>query len=297
MKLIILGSCGFIGKSLVQYYKTKGDIVFGIDVLESQEENYHQISADGQSFLPLLNSIQPDVIINAAGAANVSQSIVQPEWDYASNVLMLFRLLNAIRETQLSCKFIQLSSAAVYGNPLQLPVTENEPVKPLSPYGYHKWQSEIICKEFASIYGLNIAIARIFSVYGCGLRKQIFWDLFQKASHSNEISLFGTGRESRDFIFIDDLVEALDCIVQKGNFDASIYNVANGEEIFIDKAVKYFLENIGWQGKLSFSGNSRSGDPLNWKADIEQIKKLGYQQKIDFKNGIELYSQWVKNNG
>jgi UDP-glucose 4-epimerase len=297
MKVLILGSCGFIGQALVHYYKTKGDIVFGIDVLERQEENYHQISGDEHFFSPILNTIQPEIIINAAGAANVSQSIIEPGFDYSSNVKLLFNLLNAIREAKLSCKIIHLSSAAVYGNPLKLPVTADEPIKPLSPYGFHKWQSEIICKEFASIYGLNIAIARIFSVYGCGLRKQIFWDLYQKISHSNCISLFGTGRESRDFIFIDDLVEALDCIVQKGIFDASIYNVANGEEIFIDNAVKYFLENIGWQGELKFSGDSRSGDPLNWKADIKQIKELGYRQKIDFKKGIELYSQWVKNNG
>jgi UDP-glucose 4-epimerase len=298
MNILVFGSCGFIGNTLISFYKKNPDVrVYGVDIAEKNEKDYFCISKDEDDFVSLINSSRPDIIINAAGAANVNLSFKDPEWDYASNVLMVFRLLNSIRKSGHNCKLVQLSSAAVYGNPLSLPVTENEPVKPVSPYGFHKLQSEILCKEFAEVYKVQVAIVRIFSAYGVGLRKQLFWDLYQKANASDEITLFGTGNESRDFINADDLVKALDIIGRSGEFNATIYNIANGEEIRIKDAVNCFLEQINWKGKLNFSGGNRSGDPLNWKADISRLSSLGYKKGIDFAKGIELYCKWIKESG
>jgi UDP-glucose 4-epimerase len=297
MNVIVFGSCGFIGSALVQYYKVKGAKVLAVDIIEKSEEFYYCFKRNDNEFKQLLSKWEPDVLINAAGAANVSLSLKQPEWDFASNVNTVFDLLNNIRIACPSCKVIQLSSAAVYGNPNKIPVSELEEVKPLSPYGFHKYQSEIICKEFTTIFDLKIAILRIFSAFGNGLKKQLFWDLFEKTKTSNSLNLSGTGNESRDFIFIDDLIRAIDLINHYGNFNCEIYNVANGEEIYIKDAVQLFTKNINWNGKVNFDGSSRKGDPINWKADISKIKKLGYEPMVSFSRGIEKYTTWLTDCG
>jgi Nucleoside-diphosphate-sugar epimerases len=297
MNVIVFGSCGFIGSALVHYYKSNSSRVLAIDIIEKSEEFYYCFKREDKEFNQLISDWKPDVLINAAGAANVSLSLKQPEWDFASNVNAVFELLNNIRIACPDCKVIQLSSAAVYGNPIIIPVSENEDVKPLSPYGFHKYQSEIVCREFTEIFGLKIAILRIFSAFGNGLKKQLFWDLYEKTKASNSLNLSGTGNESRDFIFIDDLVGVIDLVIQKGNFNCEIYNVANGEEVFIKDAVELFTKNINWKGKIEFDGSSRKGDPVNWKADISKIKKLGYEPVVSFSRGIEKYTTWLRDCG
>ncbi|GAC1419454.1 MAG: SDR family oxidoreductase [Flavisolibacter sp.] len=295
MNIIVFGSCGFIGNSLINHYKKDPKIhLLGVDILDKTESGYFCYSKGGVGLELILTEWVPDLIINAAGAANVGLSFTAPEKDFQSNVLMVLELLNYIRQYCPTCKFLQLSSAAIYGNPSKLPVSEDDVVKPLSPYGFHKWQSEILCKEFVEIYALNISIIRIFSAYGVGLKKQIFWDLYKRALRSDDITLFGTGDESRDFIYIEDLVQAINCIVERSLFDGNVYNVANGEEIFIKDAVAYFFEKINWEGKLKFSGSNRPGDPLNWKANISRLKNLGYKQKIKLTDGIDQYCKWLK---
>ena len=99
------------------------------------------------------------------------------------------KILVAIRDRNSSCKFINFSSAAVYGNPKFLPITENSVCKPLFPYGFHKLQSELLLTEYYNFFGLKTCSLRVFSAYGPLLKKQLFWDLYQKAIQNDTISL------------------------------------------------------------------------------------------------------------
>jgi dTDP-glucose 4,6-dehydratase/UDP-glucose 4-epimerase len=96
---------------------------------------------------------------------------------------------------------------------------------PISPYGYHKLAAENLCKEFNDIYNIQTLIVRIFSAYGPGLKKLLFWDLHQKSLSSDKVELFGTGEETRDFIFIDDLVKALELVMVNSLYENDIINI------------------------------------------------------------------------
>ena len=297
MNILILGSEGFIGAHLVDSFLKQGANVNGCDLYESSFGNYHYIKVSRLSpeWDEIFSSNSYDVCINAAGSGNVSYSMTHPLSDFESNTLDVIRVLNALRRYNRTCKYLHISSAAVYGNPRQLPVKETDNCQPLSPYGWHKWMSEMVCKEYHHLYAISCCIIRPFSVYGPGLRKQLFWDLYQKAMSASEVKLFGTGNESRDFIYIDDLMQVIDIILRKAPMQAEWYNVATGTETLIRQAASLFLQHFPTPPKLIFNGQAKPGDPLNWKADISNITALGFQQQISLEKGLELTFQWINN--
>lgn len=296
MKAAIIGSRGFIGSNLVDYYSKLGWEVFGADVVSDYNSvNYYQVDATNADYKEVFKQNTFDVCINASGAASVPDSFERPSRDFHLNTNNVFKLLEAIREYAPTCKFLNLSSAAVYGNPGVLPIDEESPSIPLSPYGSHKKLSESLCKEYQQFFGLKTCSVRIFSAYGPGLKKQMFWDLYQKSKSSNEISLLGSGEESRDYIFVDDIANALKMIVLDGNFDASIYNLGGGKEISIKQAAETFFTLLDPEIKFSFSGVIRAGDPVNWCADISKLKSIGFQPGVTLEEGLNRYIKWLKN--
>jgi len=216
-----------------------------------------------------------------------------PGRDFELNVHNVFLLLEAIRECAPLCRFINLSSAAVYGNPLEKPTTEFHKMAPVSPYGFHKMFAENICSEYFQFYKIQVCSLRIFSAYGVGLKKQIFWDLYLRTRNSLSIELFGTGMEARDFIYIDDIVNAIDCVIENGTFNASVYNLAGGKAWHVKQVAEIFLETIKWKGDLKFSGIHRQGDPDFWQADISRIRDLGFTPAIGLEDGIQKYVKWL----
>jgi dTDP-glucose 4,6-dehydratase/UDP-glucose 4-epimerase len=153
---------------------------------------------------------------------------------------------------------------------------------------------EEICYYFSNYFGVQSLSLRLFSVFGPGLYKQIFWDLFQKCHASASIEIFGTGDESRDYIYIKDLVRVFLIMIEKGKFDAGIYNVANGREIKIRDAVNTFIRQFKWNGNITYSGHQRKGDPLNWCADTGRIQSLGYVPQYSLEQGLEEYITWLQ---
>jgi UDP-glucose 4-epimerase len=296
MKVLIIGSEGFIGKHLHRYMKDQGHEVWGADVVTryADQEKYFLVDASNSDFSSVFRHCQYDLCVNCSGAASVPESLKNPVRDYFLNTVNVFKLLDAIRNEQSHCRFINLSSAAVYGNPDQLPVSEAAIPNPLSPYGIHKLQSEQICREFYEFHKIPTCSLRIFSVYGPGLQKQLFWDLMKKARSGKSFSLFGTGRESRDFIFVSDLVRVIELVNEHSAFEADVINVANGEEVFIQDAVSVFFSFFDEEISYSFSGDSRKGDPVNWKADISKLRSYGYQAEVDMPGGLEAYYNFNK---
>lgn len=294
MKILILGSHGFIGSHFVSFFISKGNSVTGCDLVEDNAVGfeYHKISILSSDFDTLFGSKDFDICINASGSGNVAYSLTHPISDFESNTLCVAKVLDTIRKYRPSCKYIHISSAAVYGNPLKLPICENDTLAPLSPYGYHKLMSEYLCKEYNQLYKLPIVIIRPFSVYGNGLKKQLLWDICTKLKNADEISLYGTGNESRDFIHISDILILTELIILKAPFDCDIYNAASSKETTIKEIATIFEKHYGVNRKISFSGKFKIGDPINWRADITSSTALGYITNADIEKNITDYIKW-----
>lgn len=295
--ILVIGSEGFIGKNIIEFFsKTKKFNIFSCDIKEdlNNNMNYFKIDSSNIDFDFIFKEKKIDICINCSGAADVSLSFNDPFNDFKLNVCNVISILTSIKNFAPSCKFIQLSSAAVYGNPVRLPINEEDVTSPLSPYAFHKLQSEQICKEYFDFFNIETCIIRIFSAYGRGLKKQLFWDLWQKITLTNDLTLHGTGRESRDFIHVTDVAKAILLVIEKGEFCSTVYNVANGEEIFIDKTVELFYNISAWKGTVRYNNQNKIGYPLNWCADISKIKSIGYEKSISLEEGLTDYYKWLQ---
>ena len=294
--ILIIGSEGFIGKMASQYFSNLGYMVFNADILNLIRSNYEYLDSSLSNLPTLFKNNNFDICINASGSANVSNSFDNPSLDFIANVLNVHRILETIKLYNKNCKFINFSSAAVYGNPEFNPVSERNRLNPISPYGYHKAMSETICSEFYNIYGIQTISLRIFSVYGTGSKKQLFWDLYKKieSSQNGILEIIGTGDESRDFIFIEDLLNAIKCIIQNALFKGESINIASGEETYIKDAVSIFVKLYDPSIKIVFNNKVRTGDPNNWQADITLLKSLGYTNKHNIELGLNNYTRWLK---
>jgi dTDP-glucose 4,6-dehydratase/UDP-glucose 4-epimerase len=201
------------------------------------------------------------------------------------------QLLDAMRAG--SAKLIHLSSAAVYGNPESSPIAETATLRPVSPYGVHKAMAESLCQQYASLFGVKCLSVRIFSAYGPGLRKQLFWDLYRKGQAAQTVDLFGTGKESRDFIFVEDVVRAIEVVALNAAFQGESINLASGASVDVATAARTLYSSLGWTRELRFSGSARQGDPLLWCADITALKAMGFVPRYTMFEGLTKVAQWL----
>ncbi|WP_367757373.1 SDR family oxidoreductase [Flavobacterium sp. WC2430] len=296
MKILIIGSKGFIGSHCVDFFQSKCFDVYQADVNESTDKNFYKIERQNSDFSLIFKEHQFDVCINASGSAHVGFSFENPSKDFELNVINVQKMLVAIRDYNNNCKFINFSSAAVYGNPQTLPIKENSNCKPLSPYGFHKLQSELLLTEYHKFFGLKTCSLRVFSAYGPRLKKQLFWDLYQKSIQSDVISLFGTGNETRDFIYIDDLIQIIDLVIQESAFHGSIYNVASNVETTIAEAAQVFFNSFSPDKEIIFNGEVKLGDPNNWLSDMGILKGKGFKPQFNLYLGLKKYAEWLKEN-
>jgi UDP-glucose 4-epimerase len=283
VKVLILGSRGFIGSNLVKLFHQQGH--------EIKSFTREEFMDNGNLRMSLENS---DVVINCIGSANVGFSYTNTSEDFESNVGVVRTVLETLSEQNLNhVKFINLSSASVYGNPKQLPVTESDPIQPLSPYGFHKSMAELLLKEYSQCFGLKTLSLRIFSAYGNGQKKLLFWDLHDKIQKSyGKIVLFGTGNESRDFIHIEDIYQQLILAIENSKFEGESVNVANGKEVYIKDIVEIYKIHYPRSFTYQFNGENRLGDPLNWCADISRMSDWGYVNSVGIESGL---ADYIKN--
>jgi len=285
MKILIIGSKGFVGSACYAGLQQHHEVT-GADVVDSDEAGYIRLSAQ-YSFEELFGENRYDVCINASGSANVGYSFTHVEKDYELNVGNVQLMLGAIARSQPACRVINFSSAAVYGNPVSLPINEDAPLNPMSPYGHHKMESEAVLRSAFIHQGVPTCSLRVFSAYGPGLHKQLFWDIYRKRLESFRIRLFGTGAESRDFIYIDDLVSAVKVVIDNAAFKGEAINVSSGSETSISVAARTFLDALPYPSELTFTGESKIGDPINWRADISRLTSLGFTAKFSLKEGLQ----------
>ena len=295
--VLVTGSLGFIGRRVALYFINKGYNVIGWDKTYSTD-GFTTYSINMLNENEIINGMEkyiPDIIIHCAGAADVGKSIIYPQDDFNGSVTITHKLLFSIQKLKLyQVKMVFLSSAGVYGNPEYLPIDEGMRLNPLSPYAVHKIMCEDLCVFFRNHYNMDIKIARIFSAFGAGLKKQIFWDMFKKYKSTGRLDMYGTGHESRDFIHVDDVAQSLYLLANSNN-NEFIYNIANGEEITIKSISEVFADCMGFSKELiCFNGKTREGDPLNWRANIDRVTELGYKKSVNMVEAIKDYVNWAE---
>ena len=297
--LLVTGVAGFLGRYVARHFASKGWRVVGLDEVPPENAQlagveYRRLQLPSAALGGMLRELAPQVCVHCAGRASVGWSLEQPSADYRGNALLVFELLEALRQHASGCRFVLLSSAAVYGDPATLPVTEGHAISPLSPYGYHKRQAELLCEEFSRIYGLPTACARIFSAYGPGLRRQVVWDICEKILATGQLTLHGTGAESRDFIHAEDVAQGLRTLAESAPCQGEIYNLASGVEVTIAEVAHLVLKAIGSPVQPAFDGRSTPGNPLHWRADIQKIAALGFAPSIALPHGISAVARWAQ---
>ncbi len=298
--ILVTGVAGFIGRYVARHFSEQGWSVIGID--NSPPENaplanlsaYHRLRLPDAALNSLLQEHSPQACIHCAGRASVGLSLTDPVADFYASTVLTFEMLNALRLHTPNCRFIFLSSAAVYGNPESLPVSEAQSPAPLSPYGFHKRQCEQLCLEFAKVYGLPTASLRIFSAYGPGLRRQVLWDICQKVITQNSLTLQGTGKESRDFIHALDIAKALSVVVNSAPMQGEAYNLGSGQEVAIAQLANMVLEALDADCSPEFDGVVPAGTPLNWRADVSKLQALGFTASVPLERGVKTFANWCR---
>ncbi len=279
-KILITGSRGFVGQSIGRYALARGHEVLGLSRASQPASGWSgrhkRVDVGTDDITGILEKFKPDIVVHAAGAASVADSIQDPASDFRATAMTFVNVLDGVRRACVQPVVVQVSSAAVYGNPESLPVSENAPTVPISPYGHHKLFCEMIACEYAQCYGITSVICRVFSLFGPLQRRLLVWELYSQFAGANAcVELQGTGSETRDFLHVDDLASAVLRIGKVAPLNvATALNVASG----VETSTRSLAEEIGSvlpvKKQILCRGESRPGDPARWSADISKLQAL-----------------------
>jgi UDP-glucose 4-epimerase len=251
--------------------------------------------SDAQFVAGLLRASNYDVVLFCAGPSDVQNSFEEPVADFVGHTAPLYTLLDQVRRLEAPPKVLLVSSAAVYGNPSAIPVSEADATAPISPYGFHKLHQELLLDQHAALYGLRTAKARIFSTYGPGLRHLAVWEITRRALRG-EYRQWGTGNESRDYLHIDDVAGALAAIAGAGAFAGETINVGSGAETPIRQVAKAIFGYLGIDASPEFAGEELDGSPARWQADASRLLALGFRPRHDLASGLRDTVDWIRNH-
>ena len=301
MKIFVTGGSGFIGKHLIKKLQNEHELIIYENFSNSSEEdflnllknNISLIKGDMTNFSLLKKSLMNvDLVIHLAAKIDILESITHPNDTHKINVEGSLNILRCCVENNIK-NFISASSAAVYGNPSEIPVSEKTVPNPVSPYGAEKLSLEFYAKAFANAYDMNCISLRFFNVYGKGQSNEYAGVItkFMEKIHSNQpLTIFGNGENTRDFIHIDDLVDGI--VKSISNIDGkkgNVYNLASGVSTSVKELAELMILISKKNLKLNFI-DSRPGDLLHSLALIELAKKeLGFEPKISLEDGLTVF--------
>jgi UDP-glucose 4-epimerase len=292
MRAAIVGAAGFIGSYLSRSLQSRGTEVLGIDRREIAEKVSVAIRGEfpKSEILDAISAYGAQQIYLLAGTSSVAVSLADPVADLSGNARDSLVFLEWMRQNDIRSTVVFVSSAAVYGDPSHLPATIATPVQPISPYGISKLAGEQYMRLYARLHSLDTRVVRPFSIYGPGLRKQVVWDMLVKLYQPHPAALFGTGEETRDFVYVDDLCAALVRIGEAGS-PGALYNVCSGEETSIATIAQKLSEHTS-RPRLAFTGKIRPGDPTRWRGDCTELHALGWRPAVSLDDGLRATVDW-----
>lgn len=296
---LITGAHGFIGRYIARGFSEADHRVIGIGHGDwpAHESAHWGLDEWHNSDITMDELLQchetPDVLVHCAGSGSVGFSMQHPMTDFERTVWTTHYVLEYIRTRSPNTILLYLSSAAVYGVCSDLPIAESTPVRPVSPYGYHKQISEDICRMYSDIYGLKVAIVRMFSVYGEGLKKQLLWDTCEKI-RLGSTHFWGTGEETRDWIHVEDAAKAVLAISDSMTSRFEVFNLASGVGTQIRDVVETVFKFYKTNKTPSFNGLENKGNPAHYAADISKLTAIGWSPSISLDDGIAGYVEWYK---
>ncbi len=311
MNCLVTGAAGFIASHLCRRLLNEGFKVVGIDSFTDfypkrikeknikplkKEKNFEFIAEDLNDLSLKRILKKTDYVFHHAAQAGVRTSWGDNFSVYLkNNIEATQKLLEAAKNLNLK-KFIYASSSSVYGNSPDLPMSETSPLYPFSPYGVTKLAAENLCLLYCKNYGVPSISLRFFTVYGPGQRPDMAFHKFFKAIvKGKQISVYGNGNQTRDFTYIDDVIDANFSSLKKGKV-GEIYNIGGGTR---KKLMDIFplLENICQKKVRIVRQETQKGDMPHTFANIEKARKdLNYSPQIKLRDGLKEEWLWTKNS-
>lgn len=309
MKSLVTGAAGFIGSHLCEYLLKQGLRVVGIDnfmdyyprfiketniagMMPDQHFEFIEGSLLGLDLSRILDGV--DVVFHQAAQAGVRASWGRDFKIYSeNNILATQMLLEACRESPVQ-RFIYASSSSVYGDTEDIPMRENSAPRPVSPYGVSKLAGEHLCYLYYKNFGIPTVSLRYFTVYGERQRPDMaFHRFFRWVLEDKPLTIYGDGEQSRDFTYVDDVVEANRLAFEKA-VPGEVFNIGGGSRITVNAVIPILEEIVGREIEVNYEGRQK-GDVRHTLADVTKAQeKLGYKPKVQLQDGLHKEYEWIK---
>lgn len=303
MKTLVTGGAGFIGSNLVRLLLQEGHEVTVLDSLASgYRSNLLGLPLAGLVLgdvrdASLLDQAMTgkEVVFHLAASVGNSRSIDHPFVDATMNVMGTLNVLEGMRRHGLR-KIVFSSSAGIFGELKTLPIREDHPIEPDSPYGATKLGAEKLCLAYSKLHGIEAVCLRYFNVFGVRQRFDAYGNVIpifaQRLIFDQPITIFGDGEQTRDFINVADVARAnLAAGVNRGISGA--FNLGSGTAITINRLVEMMQRVSGLKTEV-IHGPTRRGDVRHSLADISAIRNaLGWAPQVEFEPGLTEYMGWA----
>ena len=298
-RFLITGGAGFIGAHIVKRLVGEGAVVRVVDNLstgqvarlETLRCSIEYVEADLADNLVSDEVVKDvDYVLHQAAIPSVQRSVRDPIGTNRANVTATLNLLESCRKAKVR-RFVYAASSSVYGDTEVLPKSEEMPPNPLSPYALQKLAGEHYCKLYYSLYGLETVCLRYFNVFGPGQDPHseysaVIPKFISKLLINELITVYGDGEQSRDFTYVENVVDANLLALQATKACGKVLNVGCGERITLNTLIQLLEEIVGVKAKVSYSA-SKPGDVRHSLADINLARRLlEYEPKVMVKEGL-----------
>jgi UDP-glucose 4-epimerase len=289
-RVLVTGGSGFIGGALVDAFRSETEVrVLDIHSGRGLPGDVEVIEGDVRDRETVDEAIDGvDVVFHQAALVSVASSIDDPVESHTTNATGTLRVLEAARRHD--ARVVLASSAAVYGDPDSVPVSEPDPLVPTSPYGLDKLASDHYARLYHDLYGLETVALRYFNVYGPGQSGGDYAgaiEVFLEQAKSGEpITVHGDGGQTRDFVHVDDVVRA-NRLAAETDHVGTAYNVGTGTSTSITRLAERVRDAVGSDSPIVHT-EAREGDIRHSRADVSRAReRLGYEPTVGLETGLE----------